>query len=195
MAAEEAASGEARGIHSGKDVPALKQPLNISESSARATQYINGFKRIGRIPAVVDFVAAGSRFKYASISLAFIQLIFYRLILPKESQSLTLVLGGIKAPRTARNASEKSEPFGQEALEFSTRRYMQRDVEFEVTTVDKSGGFIGTLHVNKTENAALALVKQGYASIHEYSAEGLPWVEQLYAAEVIYGFLLSQAQH
>jgi hypothetical protein len=29
---------------------------------------------------------------------------------------------------------------------------MQRDVEIEVDAVDKSGGFIGTLFVNKTEN-------------------------------------------
>ncbi|KAH8828077.1 hypothetical protein DL96DRAFT_1601611 [Flagelloscypha sp. PMI_526] len=168
MAAEQAAAADTRGIHSGKEIPAPKQPLNLSENSARANQWVNGFKRLGRIPAVVEFVAAGSRFK---------------LFLPKDNQTLTLVLGGIKAPRTARNASEKSEPFGQEALDFSTRRYMQRDAEFEVSNVDKSGGFIGALYVNKTENAALALVKEGLASIHDYSAEGLAWINQLYAAE------------
>ena len=35
---------------------------------------------------------------------------------------------GIRAPRTARNASEKSEPYGPESLRFASR-YMQRDVE------------------------------------------------------------------
>ncbi len=60
---------------------------------------------------------------------------------------------------------------------------MQRDVEFEVDTVDKSGGFIGTLYLNKTENAAIALVKAGLASVHDYSAEGLSWSKQLYDAE------------
>jgi staphylococcal nuclease domain-containing protein 1 len=63
MAAEQAAVAELRGIHSGKEVPAPKQPLNISETSNRATPFLNGFKRIGRIPAVVEYVAAGSRFK------------------------------------------------------------------------------------------------------------------------------------
>jgi staphylococcal nuclease domain-containing protein 1 len=60
---------------------------------------------------------------------------------------------------------------------------MQRDVEIEVDTVDKSGGFIGALFVNKTENAAVALVREGLASVHSFSAEGLSWSRQLYDAE------------
>ncbi|KAI0311712.1 hypothetical protein OF83DRAFT_1149705 [Amylostereum chailletii] len=168
MAAEQTAMSEARGIHSGKDLPPVKPPLNLSEANTRATQFLSGFKRQGRIPAVVEYVAAGSRFK---------------IFLPKDNQVLTLVLGGIRAPRTARNPSEKSEPYGQEAADFATRRHMQRDVEIEVDTIDKSGGFIGALYVNKTENAALALVKEGLATVHAFSAEGLPWARQLYDAE------------
>ena len=91
---------------------------------------------------------------------------------------------GIRAPRTARSSSEKGEPYGVEAAEFATRRYMQRDVEIEVETVDKSGGFIGTMYVNKTENAALALVREGFASVHSFSADTLSWARQLYEAEV-----------
>ena len=60
---------------------------------------------------------------------------------------------------------------------------MQRDVEFEVDTVDKNGGFIGSLYLNKTENAAIALVREGLASVHDFSAEGLAWAKQLYDAE------------
>ncbi|KAL0956527.1 hypothetical protein HGRIS_002668 [Hohenbuehelia grisea] len=168
MVAEQAAVAETRGLHSGKEIPAPKQPLNISETASRANQFLNGFKRLGKIPAVVEYVAAGSRFK---------------IFLPKENQTLTLVLGGIRAPRTARNASEKSEPCGQQALDFATRRYMQRDVEFEVETVDKSGGFIGALWLNKNENAAVSLVKEGLASVHSFSADALAWSKQLYDAE------------
>lgn len=61
---------------------------------------------------------------------------------------------------------------------------MQRDVEVEFDNVDKTGGFIGTLWVNKTENVALSLVKEGLASVHDYSAEGLSWFKQLQEAEV-----------
>ncbi|KAI0356228.1 transcription factor [Trametes cingulata] len=168
MAAEQAAAAEGRGIHSGKDMPAPKQPLNISESAHRATTFVNGFKRLGRIPAVVEYVAAGSR---------------YKIFLPKDNQVLTLVLSGIRAPRTARNASEASEPYGPESAEFATRRYMQRDVEIEIHDADKSGGFIGALYLNKTENAAITLVKEGLATVHPYSADNLSWAKQLYDAE------------
>ncbi|KAH8119402.1 transcription factor [Phellopilus nigrolimitatus] len=168
MAAEQAAAAEGRGIHSGKEHPAPKQPMNVSESAVRANSYLSGFKRIGRIPAVVDYVAAGSRFK---------------ILLPKDNQTITLVLGGIRAPRTARNASEKSEPYGAEAAEFATRRYMQRDVEIEIDAVDKSGGFIGALYLNKTENAAVLLVREGLATVHGFSADSLPWAKHLYDAE------------
>lgn len=61
---------------------------------------------------------------------------------------------------------------------------MQRDVEFEIETSDKSGGFIGALYFNKNENAAVALVKEGLATVHAYSAETLPWAKQLFDAEV-----------
>lgn len=97
---------------------------------------------------------------------------------------ILILLSGIRAPRSARNASDKGEPYGTESSEFASKRYMQRDIEFEVDTIDKSGGFIGSLYFNKTENVALALVKEGLATVHPFSAEGLSWARQLYDAEV-----------
>ena len=38
--------------------------LPLVQSSHRATSFVNSFKRQGKIPAVVEYVAAGSRFKY-----------------------------------------------------------------------------------------------------------------------------------
>ena len=61
---------------------------------------------------------------------------------------------------------------------------MQRDVEIEIDSVDKSGGFIGALYANKTENAAITLVKEGLATVHAFSAEGLSYAKQLFDAEV-----------
>ncbi|GJJ06096.1 hypothetical protein Clacol_000285 [Clathrus columnatus] len=130
------------------------------------------FKRLGRVPAVVQGVTAGSRFK---------------LLLPKENQTVTLVLTGVRAPRPGRTERDKvevkSEPYGTESLEFSTRRFLQRDVEVEFESTDKSGGFIGAMFLNKTENAAITLVKEGFASVHTYSAETIPWVNLLLEAE------------
>ena len=61
---------------------------------------------------------------------------------------------------------------------------MQREVEFEVETTDKSGGFIGVLYLNKTENVAVELVRAGLATVHAFSADNLSWARQLYDAEV-----------
>src|SRR3569623_2114196 len=111
-------------------------------------------QRQKRVPAIVDFVKSASRFT---------------VLVPRENAKLTLVLSGIRAPRSARNPEEKSEPFGQEAHDFANRRCMQRDVEIDVETIDKVGGFIGTLYVNR-ENFTRVLLDEGLASVHAYSA-------------------------
>ncbi|GAC76955.1 transcriptional coactivator p100 [Moesziomyces antarcticus T-34] len=165
--AEAKAIAEAKGIHSGKELPAPRMG-DASESASKANTFLPGLKRAGRIAAVVDFVASASRFK---------------LIVPRENVRLTFVLAGIRAPKTARNASEKDEPFGREGLDFSTLRALQRDVEIEVFSTDKVGGFIGALYLNKSDNLAIALVDNGLASVHGYSAESTPFYKQLLEAE------------
>jgi staphylococcal nuclease domain-containing protein 1 len=70
-------------------------------------------KRNQRQNAVVDHVANGSR-------------LF--LWVPKENCRLSFVLAGIRAPRVGRNAGEKSEPFGPEALAYVTDQCLQHDV-------------------------------------------------------------------
>lgn len=65
MAAEAKASADAKGVHSGKEVP-LPRIIEASESAQKAASFLSSFKRSGKIPAVVDFVAAGSRFKVSA---------------------------------------------------------------------------------------------------------------------------------
>jgi staphylococcal nuclease domain-containing protein 1 len=71
---------------------------------------------------------------------------------------------------------------------------MQRDVEVEIETTDKSGGFIGALYLNKNENAAVTLVSEGLATVHPFSADTLPWAKQLYDAEVGHQIILQREQ-
>ena len=124
-------------------------------------------QRQKRVPATVDFVKSGSRFT---------------VLVPRENAKLTFVLSGIRAPRSARNPSEAGEPFGQEAHELANRRCMQRDVEIDVETIDKVGGFIGTLYVNK-ENFTKVLLEEGLATVHAYSAEQSGNAAEYFAAE------------
>ncbi|CAG8535934.1 16494_t:CDS:10 [Racocetra fulgida] len=139
-------------------------------ASIASRQFLHSLQRYGRVPGVVDFVNNGSRFK---------------IYIPKESYKLTFVLSGIRCPRPGRSPADKSEPFAVEALEFATRKVLQRDVEIEVENVDKVGGFIGSLWLNKTENFAILLLQEGLATIHSFSADQSPYSRELYAAEQI----------
>ena len=147
--------------------PATKTYQDYSENLQKAKIQSSVLQRQKRIPAIVDFVKSGSRFT---------------VLIPRENAKLTFVLSCVRAPRSARNATEKSEPFGQEAHDFANRRCLQRDVEIDVEATDKVGGFIGTLYVNR-ENFAKLLLEEGLASVHAYSAEQSAHGPELFAAE------------
>ncbi|TKA22772.1 hypothetical protein B0A50_07874 [Salinomyces thailandicus] len=166
LAAEEAAQKDQRGMWSTKP---SKQPtyVDYSESLEKAKRQLTTLSRQKKVPAIVDFVKSGSRFT---------------VLVPRENAKLTFVLGGIRAPRSARGPNDTAEPFGQEAHDFATRRCMQRDVEVDVEDTDKQGGFIGQLFVNR-ESFARLLVEEGLASVHAYSAEKSGNANELFAAE------------
>ena len=166
LAAEEAAQKDERGMWSPKP-PAAKTYQDYSESLQKAKIQSSVLQRQKKIPAIVDFVKGGSRFT---------------VLIPRENAKLTFVLSCIRTPRSARSATDKSEPFGQEAHDFATRRCMQRDVEIDVEATDKVGGFIGTLYINR-ENFAKLLLEEGLASVHAYSAEQSGHATDLFAAE------------
>ncbi|CAO3617535.1 unnamed protein product [Mucor fragilis] len=166
LVAEKKAEEEQKGIHSPKEPPVVRI-TDASESAAKSRQFLTFLKRGGKIHAVVDFVANGSRM--------FVWV-------PKENCRLTFVLSGVRAPRVGRTANDKSEPYGQESLDFVSRKCLQHDVEIEVENVDKVGSFVGSMFVNG-ENLAVSLLSQGLANIHEYSADESHYVNQLYGAE------------
>ncbi|KAF2085495.1 hypothetical protein K490DRAFT_58641 [Saccharata proteae CBS 121410] len=166
LQAEAQAQEEQRGMWSPK-APSAKQYVDYSESLEKAKRQLTLLSRSKKVPAIVDFVKSGSRFT---------------VLVPRENARLTFVLSGIRAPKSARNANEKSEPFGQEAHDFANKRCLQRDIEIDVEDCDKVGGFIGTLYVNR-ENFAKLLVEEGLASVHAYSAEKSGNANELFAAE------------
>ena len=166
LAAEATAQSGQKGIWSPKP-PTAKSYHDYSESLQKAKIQCSVLQRQKRIPAIVDYVKSGSRFT---------------VLIPRENAKLTFVLSGIRAPRSARNVSEKPEPFGQEAHDFASRRCMQRDVEVDVESTDKVGGFTGTLYLNR-ENFAKLLLEEGLANVHAYSAEQSGHANELFAAE------------
>ncbi|CCU79622.1 transcription factor [Blumeria hordei DH14] len=166
LVAQEKAKEEKRGMWSGKPAKA-KQYMDASETVQKAKLQIAGLQRQKKIPAIIDFVKSGSRFI---------------VLIPREGIKLNFVLGGIKAPKSARNPTESSEPFGQEAHDLASKRLTQRDVEINVHGLDRVGGFIGEVFVNK-ESFAKILVEEGFATVLEYSAEQLGNSSELLAAQ------------
>ncbi|KAI7901007.1 uncharacterized protein BX663DRAFT_515989 [Cokeromyces recurvatus] len=168
LLAEKKAEEGKVGVHSTKELPVVRI-VDASENLTKSRQFLTFLKRSGKkIHAVVEHVANGSRL--------FVWV-------PKENCRLSFVLSGVRAPRVGRTSNDKSEPYGQEALEFVSQKCLQHDVEIEVENVDKVGSFVGSMFVNG-ENLAVALLSQGFGYIHEYSANDSHYANQLYNAEL-----------
>ncbi|KAK6864809.1 hypothetical protein PG995_001337 [Apiospora arundinis] len=166
LGAQETAKEEKKGMWSGKS-PKVKNYMDASESVQKAKIQLSTLQRQKKVPGIVDFCKAGSRFT---------------VLIPREGVKITMVLAGVRAPRAPRLPQEKGEPFGQEALDLANRRCNQRDVEVDIHDIDKVGGFIGDLYINR-ESFAKVLVEEGFASVHQYSAEKAGNSNELNAAE------------
>ncbi|XP_028130612.1 staphylococcal nuclease domain-containing protein 1 [Diabrotica virgifera virgifera] len=164
LTAETKANKSQVGVHSKKDAP----PLRVTEiDAARAKLELPALQRAQRIDGIVEFVASGSRL---------------RLYIPKSNSLCTFLLGGINCPRATRQATDTpGEPYGDEALLFTKERCMQREVSIQVDTHDKAGNFIGWLWVDNV-NMSVALVKEGFASVH-FTGEKSQYASLLKSAE------------
>jgi len=80
----------------------------LSQSAAKkAKDFLPSLQRIRRIPAVVEYVLSGHRFK---------------LYIPKITCSIAFSFSGVRCPG-------RGEPYSEEAISVMRRRIMQRDVE------------------------------------------------------------------
>lgn len=80
----------------------------MSQAAAKkANSFLSSLQRIRRIPAVVEYVLSGHRFK---------------LYVPKLTCSIAFSFSGVRCPA-------RGEPYSEEAISVMRRRTMQRDVE------------------------------------------------------------------
>ncbi|KAI9223424.1 hypothetical protein BC828DRAFT_403149 [Blastocladiella britannica] len=180
--AEADATEKKKGMHSGKKPPAGQRLHDASETAVKAKQLLPFLERAKKSQGVVDHVINGARL---------------RVLVPREAAKVTLVLSGVRVPG-------RGEPFADEALAKTLEVAGQRDVEFEVETVDKTGAFISTVWVpapigsaepavpgggssgsagSRTRSLAVLLLEHGLATIHGYSAEQSAYASQLFDAE------------
>ncbi|KAJ8736999.1 hypothetical protein PYW07_000270 [Mythimna separata] len=159
------------GVHAKKDIP-THRIQDTSGDSAKAKKFFPFLKRAQKTEATVEFVASGSRM---------------RIYIPKESVLVTFLLAGINCPRGSRPAigggggMQSADPFGEEALQFTKEKCLQRDVVVTIEEMDKAGNFIGWLWI-ENENLSVALIDHGLATMH-HTAETSEFARQIKTAE------------
>ncbi|CAM6104246.1 unnamed protein product [Calypogeia fissa] len=144
LSAESRAQKGKKGLHSGKATPAVHiNDLSIQGTASKARHFLPFLQKSRRLPAIVDYVLSGHRFK---------------LLIPKETCAIAFSLSGVRC-------QGRGEKYSEEAITFMRQKIMQRDVEIEVETVDKTGTFLGTLWEGKA-NVSVALLEAGLAKLH-----------------------------
>ena len=72
----------------------------------------------------------------------------FKLFIPKENAIVIFGLSGVRTPQFSRDGSRGGEEFGEEALLFTKKHLMQREVEVSLDTVDRGAAMVGTLYLN-----------------------------------------------
>ncbi|KAL0721178.1 hypothetical protein Bca4012_035777 [Brassica carinata] len=161
LAAEARAIAGKKGIQSAKDSPATHVTDLTVASAKKAKDFLPSLHRSRRISAVVEYVLSGHRFK---------------LYIPKETCSIAFAFSGVRCPG-------RGEPYSEDAIAFMRRKIMQRDVEIEIETVDRTGTFLGSMWESRT-NAATFLLEAGLAKMQTgFGADRIPEAHLLELAE------------
>ncbi|KAF8390783.1 hypothetical protein HHK36_025311 [Tetracentron sinense] len=161
LAAESRAITGKKGIHSAKDSPVMHITDLLTASAKKAKDFLPFLQRSRRLPAIVEYVLSGHRFK---------------LLIPKETCSIAFSFSGVRCPG-------RDEPYSEEAIALMRRKIMQRDVEIEVETVDRTGTFLGSLWESKT-NTAVTLLEAGLAKFQSaFGTDRIPDAHLLAQAE------------
>ncbi|XWS60174.1 hypothetical protein CRYUN_Cryun07bG0012700 [Craigia yunnanensis] len=161
LAAESRAISGKKGIHSAKDPPVMHIQDLTTASAKKARDFLPFLHRSRKIPAVVEYVLSGHRFK---------------LLIPKETCSIAFSFSGVRCPG-------RDEPYSDEAIALMRRKIMQRDVEVEVETIDRTGTFLGSLWESRT-NMAVTLLEAGLAKLQtSFGGDKIPDAHLLEQAE------------
>ncbi|KAL3716227.1 hypothetical protein ACJRO7_007913 [Eucalyptus globulus] len=161
LAAEARAISGKKGMHSSKDPPVMHITDLVTASAKKARDFLPFLQRSRRVPAIVEYVLSGHRFK---------------LLIPKETCSIAFSFSGVRCPG-------RDEPFSDEAIALMRRKIMQRDVEIEVETVDRTGTFLGSLWESR-KNVAATLLEAGLAKLQtSFGGDRIPDAHLLQQAE------------
>nr|CAL38976.1 TUDOR protein with multiple SNc domains [Picea abies] len=145
LAAESRAMQGKRGIHSARESPVMHITDLLMAPAKKTKDFLPFLQRTKRQTAIVDYVLSGHRFK---------------LLIPKATCAIAFSFSGVRCPG-------RDEPYADEAIAFMRRKILQRDVEVEIETVDRTGTYLGSLWESKT-NMAAVLLEAGLAKLHPF---------------------------
>ncbi|KAL8139970.1 hypothetical protein V2J09_005991 [Rumex salicifolius] len=161
LSAESRAITQKKGIHSAREPPVNNVKDLTTVSAKKAKDFLPFLQRARRHQAVVEYVLSGHRFK---------------LLIPKETCSIAFSLSGVRCPG-------RNEPYSEDAIAFMRRKILQRDVEVEIETADRTGTFLGSLWESRT-NMGAVLLEAGLAKFQQgYGADRIPDAHLLTQAE------------
>ncbi|KAJ3678211.1 hypothetical protein LUZ60_002014 [Juncus effusus] len=160
LVAESRALAAKKGVHSLKEAPVMHITDLTTGSAKKARDFLPFLQKSRRLPAVVEYVLSGHRFK---------------LLIPKETCSIAFSLSGVRCPG-------RNEPYSEEAIALMRRKILQRDVEIEVETVDRTGTFLGSIWESKS-NVAISLLEAGLAKLQSFGADRITDIHLLSQAE------------
>lgn len=156
-----------RGLHNPNAQATTVRINNLTgpDAKRRSRDVLAGLQRGGPYKGIVEFISSASR---------------YRIFLPSESMLITVALRAVRCPQSTRRSyapdgsirdEVPGEPHGDESAEFARERFMQRDVEVEISNVDRVGAFLGNLWAisgsGEKTDVSHELLANGHGYLHE----------------------------
>jgi len=136
--------------------------------------------RCSRQVGIVEHVMTGSRLKVR----------LHKMSDESHQTIVSLNLSGLKADNPTRTGEKRPDsytPWGDEALEYTNSKYLQREVRVYLETVDRNcRNFIGQISsMSSKELLGEQLLRQGYCTLMKYSAKNSCFKEKLEAAVLV----------
>jgi endonuclease YncB( thermonuclease family) len=160
---------QAQSASAGLFAPIVPPPLAVTDLSV--TIYPDEPMRMlaslagNRMQGIIEHILGGNRFV---------------VLVPARNLLLRLAVLGLLP-------ISPSDVYGRQATLYSLRKYLNRNVEFDLREVDKSGGFLATMEVvsefGDRIDVAKALLLGGLAEVHKRTVKDIPNFDELVAAQ------------
>jgi staphylococcal nuclease domain-containing protein 1 len=154
-----AESGRLRVHGSTSPAPLIVRDLSLNTVKEVAVEHLNEFLDIP-FRGIVEDILGGNRFA---------------VLVPERLVMLRVAVNGVRP-------LSPNDRLGQEAMAFCAQHYLNREIEFCVREVDRSGGYISNmclLNGDERVDLATAFLSQGLAEIHDRTASTLPNYQRL----------------